>query len=135
MSSNSAKQFKWAYVLFVNGYEKIVPLDSVESITKSKNANDFRALHKYKVWWSGKKNKRVYLHNAYILLLAGDGFYIHLDIWESMKWKNDFKFVREVADELWGRATLQGKYLDFQRANRNTGNSGNQEIVGSSYRL
>ncbi|XP_043462091.1 uncharacterized protein LOC122498436 [Leptopilina heterotoma] len=43
---------------------------------------------------------------------VGENVHIHLDVWESMKLKNDSKFVKELAVKIWGREGLQKKCLN-----------------------
>lgn len=43
---------------------------------------------------------------------------VHVDLWESISAKNDSRFIRELAQILWGTDVLKQRCLDPQRANK-----------------
>ena len=65
----NATRVEYAYIVFVNGLEKIVPVETIPGFFP-KNKKDFNKQQRVKVWWLGKGNKDDYLLNTNILLLG-----------------------------------------------------------------
>ena len=45
--------------------------------------------------------------------------YKHIGVWETIRKKNDAKFVKDLAVQIWGTPVLQSKCLNLSRANKN----------------
>lgn len=63
------EEIKYAYVLFTNGTEKIVPISMISGCFPQSRL-DFNNNKRWKVWWHGTKSKNDYLLNANILMLG-----------------------------------------------------------------
>ena len=52
---------------------------------------------------------------------------MHIDVWETIRKKNDAKFVKDLAVQIWGTPVLQSKCLNPSRANKNA--QDNEEAI------
>ena len=67
----------------------------------------------------------------------GEDIYLDQDKWELIRRKNDSKFVKDLAEVFWGRATLKKRCLNESRVNKGntTQDSFRRELAPSKYKL
>ena len=59
----------------------------------------------------------------------GLNYHVHRDVWDTMKRKNDSKFVRDLSQIFWGTETLKYKCQDKSKIKNTNGNSIREELT------
>ncbi|XP_043470910.1 uncharacterized protein LOC122504077 [Leptopilina heterotoma] len=79
-------------------------------------------------YWTQMKIQYVYRRRQNLKIHLDENTKIHVNVLEQMKSLNDSKFVREVAQKIWGTEKLKMRCLSPRRANKGKQDGPEEEL-------